>query len=141
MTPTSPNIITLEIKGLGHVPSFKNMKRICGNRLITNPKAKKTMDRIKASFALQLRSAFQTTGFATSTVDLQQFLTACVPRDDCWQVIPEITVRAVKVPKGQEGAVITIERISPRRSQDFLGNAGGNGPGTPRQPEGGENNL
>lgn len=115
--------ITLVIKGLGHCPSFKNSKMICGLKqikpnlwsgkpfLITQPKKKAWMDAAILSIASQLRSLCPTTAGATSTECLQRFLTACVPQDDCWQMIPQLSVMGEKTAKGNEGCVIEIERI------------------------------
>lgn len=107
--------VTLEIKGLGEIPSFKNSKVLARGRMFTKPAYQKTMERITRSFEFQLKSALQTTGTGTpmepyqpcSIVSLGQL----VPLDDSRQWIPEIHVKAVKVSKGQEGAVIMIERI------------------------------
>lgn len=104
-------VLRLVIRGLGHVVSFKNSKMIARGRLITDPKKQEQMDRIIRSFESQLLSAFQTTEGAILTVPYRQFLTASLPADDDWKHLPEIHLSVALVPKGEEGAEITIERI------------------------------
>jgi len=105
--------ITLELKGLGHVPSKKN-KHFCakdGKRVLLDLKTKHWMRRAANSIAFQLCSVFPTTAAVTLTAPALRSLIALLPHDDNWSVIPELSVRAVRVPKGQEGALITIEEI------------------------------
>jgi hypothetical protein len=104
----------LDIKGLGHVPAFKNKKIIVGgNRLITAPKAKKWMISAQKLMYSQLKSKFQTTEGETSTVPWQLSAMSSWPSDDNCKVITEIHVLVKKVPKGEEGATVWIEKISP----------------------------
>ena len=106
--------IAIEIRGLGHVPAFKNKKIIVGGkRLITHPKAKKWMTSAQSDMYSQLKSKFQTTEGGTSTGLWQQSAIASWPLDDNCKVIPEIHVTVKKVPKGEEGATIWISKISP----------------------------
>jgi len=108
--------LTIEIKGLGHVPAFKNKKIIVGGkqkRLITAPKARKWMESAQKLMYSQLKSKFQTTGGAISTVPWQRFAMSSWPPDDNCKVITTIHVSVKKVPKGDEGATIWIEKISP----------------------------
>lgn len=100
--------ITLSVKGLSHVPSFKNKKRIFGKRLVTKPEVKQWMDRCIRDLSFQLHSICQTTEGGTSMEQLRRFLTASCPADDCWQVIPELHISVGKVKRGEEGAVIEI---------------------------------
>lgn len=110
MMPTSP--VVLEVKGLHHVPSFKNKKRICGQRLITNPAVQRWMEACIRSFVLQLRSVAQTAGDATSTGWQRRYLTASLlPYDDSHQWIPKLVVTVEQVDRGNEGATLTISRI------------------------------
>tara|TARA_R110002020_G_scaffold13719_8_gene49170 strand:+ start:15 stop:365 length:351 start_codon:yes stop_codon:yes gene_type:complete len=105
--------LLLTVKGLGHVPSLKNRKRIARGRLITDPKVQKWMANCVSSFVSQLRSNFQTTDDATSTGDWLRSSIASLPADDNWKILPQIQVQAEKVDKGDEGAVILLEKISP----------------------------
>lgn len=104
------NRIVLRIQG-SQVPSFKNRKLICRNRLITDPKYKKRMDAIINDLKSQLLSLCRKTEGGTSMEWLQRFLTRSVPQDDCWQVIPIVTLKGEKAPKGEEGCLIEIERL------------------------------
>lgn len=104
--------IELEIKGLGHVPSFKNSKMLTRGRLITDPKKQRWMERAIRLIASQWRYASLIVGGATSTGRSRRSLTVLLPQDDSWQWIPEIHCRAARVGKGEEGAKITIERIT-----------------------------
>lgn len=114
MSSTSTNDkLVLRIRGLGHVPAFKNKKIIAGKRLITAPKARQWMESATKDLFSQLKSMYQTTDDATSTVPWPQSAMSSWPSDDNWKQLPKICVRVVKVPKGEEGAVITLEKISP----------------------------
>lgn len=116
MQASQQNSVTLEIRGLGHVPSFKNKKRICGRNLITRPDVKKWMESAIQSLRSQLRSAFQTTGGVISMAHSQPCLTVlCLHSkefDDCRQWIADERVYASECDAGQEGCTITI-RILP----------------------------
>lgn len=117
--PPSPDStpVRLRIRGIGHPPSFKNTKSIFkkkgGQRFIgTAPKKKKWMDQATRLFESQLRSEFQTRDIATSTAPHRQFsIASVVPLDDSRQWIKELTVTYVKVPKGEEGCDVVIERF------------------------------
>lgn len=69
------------------------------------------MEAITNDIKSQLLSSCQIIEGGTSTACCQRFVTAYVPLDDCWQVIPQLTVEGRKVSKGQEGVNITIERL------------------------------
>ena len=105
--------LQLVVAGMGHVPAFKNRKRIARGQLITDPKVQKWMANCVSSFVSQLHSSSLTTDDATSTGQPLQFSIASLPHDDNWKVLPEVHVRGVKVEKGEEGAQILIEKISP----------------------------
>ncbi len=109
-----PLLLTLEIKGLGHVPSFKNRRiAVAAGKMIVLPEVKQRMERITRAFELALRSLCQTEGCGTSTeCSLQSWIRSRVPLEDSWDWIPEISIRAVAVKPGEEGAIITIERIN-----------------------------
>lgn len=111
-TPTNDSLV-LVIQGLGHVPAFKNKKIIAGKRLITAPKARQWMEQATKAMYSQLKSLFQTKDDATSTEPWQPSAIASWPLDDNWKVIPHITVKVRTVAKGDEGAIITIDKISP----------------------------
>ena len=111
MTTTSESLV-INIRGIGHVPAFKNKKIICGKRLITAPKARKWMQNCAKAIYSKLKFLYQTEGGATSTVRWQQSAIASWPLDDNWKVIPKITVRVRVVPKGDEGAVIKITKLT-----------------------------
>lgn len=123
-SPASPPIV-LRIQGLGHVPSFKNNKRAVIQyrkgrsgkqfaKICTEPETKEWMERATKAIASQLLSCLQTVEGETSAELWRQSLTASLPLDDCWEAIPEQHVFAKLVKKGEEGCMITIERISPQ---------------------------
>lgn len=102
----------LTIRGLGHVPSFKNMKRASSRGLFTESRAKEWMQSCRDSFALQLLSEFRMRENATRTGHSRQsWIASSLPLDDSVREILEIHVRVEKVEPGQEGADVTIERI------------------------------
>lgn len=100
--------LTLKIRGT-HPPSFKNRKRIAGNRLITRPDIKARMDQLARDFESQLSSAYQTAVAATLTGFSPHYWMHCVmPADDSLNDIPTGGWTTVLVPKGEEGVDITI---------------------------------
>jgi len=103
--------LCLTIKGMGHVPAFKNRKRIVGKMLITEPKIQRWMKSAVSSLYLQLKSLYRTSGGGTSTVPWQQLAICSLPYDDNWKAIPEISIRVRRVPKGDEGAILTLTKI------------------------------
>ena len=103
--------ISLVLLGKGPVPSFKNRKRIMRGKLVTDPKVKKWMNLCIEHLRSQLNSDIRTFGDGTWTERAAQSLIASLPPDDCWLWIRELHVTAKHVPKGAEGAKITIERI------------------------------
>jgi len=109
-TPTSDKLVIV-IQSIGHVPAFKNKKIIVGKRLITAPKARKWMEQATASIVSQLKSLCQTEDDATSTEPWQLSAIALLPQDDNWKMLPRIKVTARVVPKGDEGAIITLQRL------------------------------
>lgn len=111
MNTTDSTVIA--IHGIGHVPAFKNKKIIAGKRLITAPKARKWMELATKDILSQLKYLYQTGEGATSTELWQQSAIASWPQDDNWQQIPMITVKVRRVRKSEEGAVITLTKISP----------------------------
>ena len=110
--------VILKVEGLDHVPSFKNSKQIIpgknGRRsmLITKPERQQWMERVIQSFVYQLRSEFQTRGIETTTgPSALSLIASLLPLDDSRKWIPEHSVSTRLVKKGEEGAVIKIERI------------------------------
>lgn len=99
---------TLRVRGLGHVPSFKNCKRVMNRKLVTDPKIKRWMNRCIQGFVSQLLSPTVTGADVTQTEQQLRSLIASLPPDDCWTQIRSLLVYAVEVPKGYEGATITI---------------------------------
>jgi hypothetical protein len=113
--------VTIELRGIV-VPSFKNNKILIAKSpsgkplerplLITKPENQKTMDKITDSIALQLLSAFRTDDGVTLTGrSLRCAIASCVPEDDCWTKVPEITIKGELCEPGNEGATIIIERL------------------------------
>lgn len=113
--------VVLEIKGQV-IPSFKNNKMLITKKpngqplrepmLITRPDLQKRMAKITESFVSQLRCAFRTeSGEILTGCSLQSAIALCVPDDDCWTRLPEITVRSELCAPGEEGATVVIERI------------------------------
>lgn len=103
--------LTLVIRGIGHVPAFKNKKIIVGKRLITAPKAKKWMDQAKDSIISQLQCLCRIREGETSMGRWPQFAMSLLPADDAWKFIPKISVDVKMVPKGEEGAIVKLTKI------------------------------
>tara|TARA_Y100000401_G_scaffold92087_2_gene78106 strand:+ start:11354 stop:11704 length:351 start_codon:yes stop_codon:yes gene_type:complete len=106
--------LLLVVQGLGHVPAMKNKKRIFNGRLITDPKCQKWMASCVSSIVSQLHAASRTSDEETWTDASLQSAIALLPPDDNWKNLPVIQIEAERVPKGQEGALIRLERISPQ---------------------------
>jgi hypothetical protein len=110
--------LTLSVRNLGHVPSFKNSKEIVpgkkGRRsmLITKPERQKWMKDAVESFTSQLRSALAMRGIATMTgpIPLSK-IASLLPLDDSRKWIPSHSVVTLLVSKRNEGATIEITRI------------------------------
>tara|TARA_R110000868_G_scaffold148404_3_gene370345 strand:- start:195 stop:533 length:339 start_codon:yes stop_codon:yes gene_type:complete len=110
--------ITLNVKNLGHVPSFKNNKRAILDRntgkmrTLTDPKTKKWMNDCIHGFGLQLNLLFQINAAETATEQLVlSSIASLLPLDDSRHWIPELHIYCEDVDKGIEGATITIEEI------------------------------
>ena len=103
--------LIFRISGIGHVPAFKNKKIIVGKRLITAPKAKKWMEMAKDNIISQLKYLCQTGEGETQTGRWRQYAMSLLPRDDAWRFIPKMTVSVRLVRKGEEGAIIKLEKI------------------------------
>src|SRR5579864_3767389 len=94
---TEPKSITLTVRGVGEIPSFKNKKRAIVSRttgklmIVTETKVKKRFNAITNSLFTSLCESVTTQG-VMQTERVQPFLTACVPQDDNWHFIPIITI-------------------------------------------------
>ena len=114
MSSTNSNeSLVVVIQQMGHVPAFKNKKLIARGRLITQPKVRRWMEKATQGLHSQLKSLFQTSEEETSMVPWQLSAIASWPADDNWKEIPSISTRVRIVEKGNEGAIITLTRISP----------------------------
>ncbi len=115
-----PTPLTIKIRGLGHVVSFKNTKMILparGSRramLITDPKKRKLMDQYTRLIESALSSAYQTAGGETGTgLSRRSWIAASMPLDDSLDWIPESDgYRTELVEDGQEGMDIIIEQLT-----------------------------
>ena len=108
--------IEIKIQGMDNVPSFKNSKmivRIKGRpALITNPKKQQWMSRCITAIEFQLRSLFQTSETAMATVPrARSLILSSLPLDDSLVWIESHCVSWRKVPKGQEGFIMVVEKI------------------------------
>lgn len=104
--------LVLKIVESGNVPSFKNNKMLTRGKLITAPEKQKWMDLATRSLESQLLSAIRRTLAAMPMAPNQQFWIALSEQfDDSVQWIPEISVKATKCEKGEEGADILIEML------------------------------
>lgn len=105
--------IELAVRQRGHVPSFKNKKRVTRHGgLITDPKTKRWMDQVIQDFESQLFCATRISGGATLTGPRPHFLiVSSLPLDDSRQWISELLICDADVAPGEEGAVVTIEQI------------------------------
>lgn len=120
--PAERPSVMVRLRGLGHVPSFKNSKMIVpvwrigknGRKyrcptLIAKPERQKWMQAAIQLMTLQLQSASQTTAEGTSTAICLQSLTAWSKQfDDSRQWLPRILLQVEVVDKSQEGADIEI---------------------------------
>jgi hypothetical protein len=109
--------IRIYIQGLGPVPSFKNKKRIVLNKatgkpfLATESKTKRWMKEAVKSIASQLRSTCQIKEGGTTPECLKRFAMQSLPLDDNWQELEIGHVHTKLVPKGLEGAHISITLV------------------------------
>jgi hypothetical protein len=109
--------LTMEITGIGHVPSFKNSKSIYRKKngtpfIATKRERKDWMEKATLSIERQLRSAFQTRDNGTSTEQhLRSWIASSMPLDDSRQWIAELNINLIEVEKGMEGASVRIEKV------------------------------
>lgn len=111
--PMNKSKIVLYLGGIGHVKGKKNNKLMARGRLITKPEYQDWIKYATRVIESQLPAVSQTTDAGIWTGAQQPCSTSSpiLPEDDSWQWIPELVLRAEPVPKGQEGAVITIEQL------------------------------
>jgi hypothetical protein len=116
-SPTAPgrNPIVLEVRGMQHIPSYKNTKRGAhkGNGqtfVMTRKDTKQWMNRLIESFVSQLICATQRTGTDPTRTEVSQrsWIASFVPLDDSRKWIKEIRVTTEEVEEGEEGAIVTI---------------------------------
>lgn len=112
-----------EIKVNFHIPSFKNAKHWIthdpkGNPLerpflITSPEFQRWMEKAAALIESQLLSLCQTAS-GVIPVEQSKLYATCwlLPADDSCSDLPEGHWKVVRVPPGEEGAEIVIERLS-----------------------------
>jgi Fe-S-cluster formation regulator IscX/YfhJ len=110
----SPTAVVIRIEGIGPVPSFKNRKRISGDRLVTAKRVKEWMQNAERIIALQLLSAFPTTDPATVTAaSLRSWIVSSTPEDDSRAFLTAccslFTERLVS--REEAGACLFIDRI------------------------------
>jgi len=106
--------LTLEIRGIGPVPSFKNTKKIIRKRdgkpgIITDPKKKRWMNDAVDQLESQLRGAFPMLAGETHGEWQKRLRTAW------WQLLDDSLTHQLpgnqdveRVEKGNEGCEITI---------------------------------
>ena len=136
--PVTYPSITLSLKGLGPVPSFKNQKLIrtwlekvgkvvqfmagswwvrkdtikIRSMLYANPVHQKWMETAISHFESQLRCALATIGGETQTgASLRSQIVTLLPLDDCWTAFRELEIKSELCNPGEEGATITIQRL------------------------------
>lgn len=104
--------IKVEFKG-GHIPSFKNAKRVVGKKLITDRDIKARKVAIEESFLWQLHSAIQTYEQEMRTgLSRRALIALLLPADDCWTCIPATQTNCEFVAPGEEGVEISITRLT-----------------------------
>ena len=110
--------LTLLVVTGDHVPSFKNTKRSIldrntgRQRTLTPGKIKKRMNLLELAIESALYSWCQTNGVGTDSECLRQLrIVLSGLSDDSLREIPEFSFGVRRVPKGQEGVEITIEKL------------------------------
>lgn len=116
ISPCNPDALVLVIKGIGPVPAKKNSKLLFRDKrtgrpqLRTKPEYQEWSKKCVRLIAYQLCFATRTSVEETLMGRLPQSQIALLPPDDCWTQMDYGCITAALVPKGQEGAVIVIER-------------------------------
>lgn len=130
--------VTIELSGLGPIPSFKNRKLIRSwidkerkieefrdgyywlrkdtikvkSMLYLEPELQAWMERATSLIESQLRSATATiTGRIQTAACPRSLIATLLPLDDCWTSFREVVIKNELVEPGQEGASILIERL------------------------------
>lgn len=104
--------LTLRIRGLGHVPAFKNHKMLTRGKLRTDPRKQKWMRAAEDCLAAELLSQYPTSdGETVTAANLRYWIQSSVPADDSCHYLTTCSWRFTSVPKGSEGANIEINRI------------------------------
>jgi hypothetical protein len=109
----------LVIKGIGPVPAKKNSKLLFRDKrtgkpqLRTKPEYQEWTKKCVQLIVSQLCSGTPTSEDGTWTGPCPPSRMRFAPLDDNWREIEYGEIRAEKVEKGEEGAVITIELNSP----------------------------
>jgi hypothetical protein len=104
--------LEIYIRGVGHIPSFKNSKMLTRGKIITKPAYQKQMKLITDAIESQLRSALAMRGIGTTTGPIPPSrIASLLPLDDSRKWVTESYTNTRLVSKGNEGADITIERI------------------------------
>jgi hypothetical protein len=111
MITDNTNSVRLYVKGF-HIPSFKNSKMLTRGKLITNPKMQRQMEEIIRSLGSQLLSCARTLEGETLTgPQAQSLIASLLPEDDSRQWIPELVINSRDCDKGNEGAIVEINRV------------------------------
>lgn len=118
MSKSSPTSVKLVISGVGHIPTFKNGKRVRVDwenakvHQFTRKDIASTMDAIIQSIASQLYSASPTNEYGMATVPLlRSWIVSSLPLDDCTKWVRHESFDVQDVAPGEEGADIIIEKI------------------------------
>lgn len=105
-TGSTSSRVKLVVRGLGHVPALKN-----SFHAIVKPENREWKRRCVKLLESQLLCGSVTIESATQMPRSRRSSIALLPSDDCWQVIPEISIKSIKVQPGEEGADIQIEEL------------------------------
>ena len=106
--------LTIHLRGLGHVPGFKNRKRICGKRLVTDEKAKAWMNAAVLAIRAALVSCSPISASETSTTagGRSRTFLSVLPADDRWTCLAEERNTGELCAAGDEGAVVEVRMLT-----------------------------
>lgn len=117
--------IVLEIRDVGNIKSLKNNKMVprYGQKILTKPEAWKQQKKIVDELESQLYCALgisedmtlmeQREQYSTVSSELVEDLLTSLPSDDNYLMIPDSMKLSVNLDKGEEGAIIYIEKYTP----------------------------